>query len=113
MLQTKYKKLKKKVQFLLYNAVKFHCLLHVCIEFNASIPLQKKQLQALKAPKTEPEKPIVPKRPAEARDAREFAKKLIKSGQIRTISKVQKRPEQTFKRPRGITERKKHPFVFF
>lgn len=44
---------------------------------------------------------MVPKRPAEARDAREVAKKLIKSGAIPAISKQQKQPEQGFKRPRG------------
>lgn len=57
----------------------------------------------MKAPKPEPEKPVIPKRPAEAKDAREYAKKLIKSGAINVISKTQKRPEQTttFKRPRG------------
>ncbi|GLV32055.1 Negative elongation factor E [Carabus blaptoides fortunei] len=68
---------------------------------------KKKAWQALKAPKPEPEKPVIPKRPAEARDAREVAKKLIKSGVITAISKAQKRPEQstTFKRPRGV-ERK-------
>lgn len=62
-------------------------------------------MQALKAPKPEPEKIIVPKRPAEARDAREVAKKLIKSGVITAIPKQQKQPEQGFKRPRGL-ERK-------
>lgn len=62
-------------------------------------------MQTLKAPKPEPEKPIIPKRPAEARDAREVAKKLIKSGVIPAISKQQKQPEQGFKRPRGL-ERK-------
>ncbi|KAL7298209.1 hypothetical protein TKK_0009204 [Trichogramma kaykai] len=66
---------------------------------------KKKALQDLKAPKTEPERqPQAPKRPIEARDAREVAKKLIKSGVI-TAPKTAKRPEQTFKRPRGL-ERK-------
>lgn len=59
----------------------------------------------MKAPKPEPEKPVIPKRPAEARDAREVAKKLIKSGAIPAIAKQQKQPEQGFKRPRGL-ERK-------
>lgn len=77
MLQAKYQKLKKK----------------------------RKAVQDLKAPKPEPEKPIIPKRPAEARDAREVAKKLIKSGAINPISKPQKSSEQAFKRPRGL-ERK-------
>lgn len=62
-------------------------------------------MQALKAPKPEPEKPIITKRPAEARDAREVVKKLIKSGAITAIPKQQKQPEQGFKRPRGL-ERK-------
>ncbi|XP_034951198.1 negative elongation factor E [Chelonus insularis] len=77
MLQTKYNKLKRK----------------------------KKALQDLKTPKPEPERmPQAPKRPTEARDAREVAKKLIKSGVI-TAPKTPKRPEQSFKRPRGL-ERK-------
>ncbi|XP_029675270.1 negative elongation factor E [Formica exsecta] len=66
---------------------------------------KKKALQDLKAPKQEVERiPQVPKRPTEARDAREVAKKLIKSGVI-TAPKTPKRPEQTFKRSRGL-ERK-------
>lgn len=66
---------------------------------------KKKALQDLKAPKQETERvPQVPKRPTEARDAREVAKKLIKSGVI-TAPKTPKRPEQSFKRPRGL-ERK-------
>lgn len=63
-------------------------------------------MQALKTPKPEPERiPQAPKRPTEARDAREVAKKLIKSGVITAIAKTPKRPEQSFKRPRGL-ERK-------
>lgn len=66
---------------------------------------KKKALQDLKAPKPEPERmPQAPKRPTEARDAREVAKKLIKSGVI-TAPKMSKRSEQSFKRPRGL-ERK-------
>ncbi|XP_012059098.1 PREDICTED: negative elongation factor E [Atta cephalotes] len=66
---------------------------------------KKKALQDLKAPKQETERiPQAPKRPTEARDAREVAKKLIKSGVI-TAPKTPKRPEQTFKRSRGL-ERK-------
>lgn len=62
-------------------------------------------MQDLKTPKPEPERiPQAPKRPTEARDAREVAKKLIKSGVI-TAPKTPKRPEQAFKRPRGL-ERK-------
>jgi negative elongation factor E len=67
--------------------------------------LQKKALQDLKAPKQEVERiPQAVKRPSEGRDAREVAKKLIKSGVI-TAPKTFKRPEQTFKRSRGL-ERK-------
>ncbi|XP_057378578.1 negative elongation factor E-like [Daphnia carinata] len=78
MLQTKYQKLKKK----------------------------KKALQALKAPKPEPEKTPALKRPAEARDAREVAKKLLKSGAISAIPKPCEKTETTgFKRSRGL-ERK-------
>lgn len=66
---------------------------------------KKKALQDLKSPKQEVERiPQAPKRPTEARDAREVAKKLIKSGVI-TAPKTPKRPEQTFKRSRGL-ERK-------
>lgn len=62
-------------------------------------------MQDHKTPKPEPERaPQAPKRPTEARDAREVAKKLIKSGVI-TAPKTPKRPEQSFKRPRGL-ERK-------
>lgn len=70
-------------------------------------------MQALKT-KPEPEKPLIPKRPKDARDAREIAKKLIKSGNIN----IQKQESQVqFKRPKG-QERKKllndpptyHPF---
>lgn len=78
MLQTKYAKLKKK----------------------------KKALQALKAPKQEPEKNLIPKRPADARDAREVARKLLKSGAIQAIQKPQLKQESSFKRPKG-QERKR------
>lgn len=78
MLQAKYQKLKKK----------------------------KKALQALKAPKPEPEKTPMLKRPAEARDAREVAKKLLKSGAISAIPKpTEKLVSAGFKRSRGL-ERK-------
>nr|CAG4635113.1 EOG090X0F8Z [Alona affinis] len=78
MLQAKYQKLKKK----------------------------KKALQALKAPKVEPEKTPALKRPAEARDAREVAKKLLKSGAISAIPKPCEKTETAgFKRSRGL-ERK-------
>lgn len=57
----------------------------------------------MKAPKPEPEKPLMPKRPADARDAREVARKLIKSGAIPAIQKQQTKQDQTsFKRPKGI-----------
>lgn len=60
---------------------------------------KKKALQALKAPKQEPE-PLVPlKRPMEAKDAKEMAKKLIKSGAIKVPEKPQPSTEKTtFKR---------------
>lgn len=77
MLQAKYQKLKKK----------------------------KKALVALKAPKPEAEKPILPKRAAEARDAREIARKLLKSGAIQAIKTPPPRTDLlTFKRPRGGIE---------
>lgn len=63
-------------------------------------PPQKKALQALRAPKPEPEKPLISKRPADARDAREVARKLIKSGAIQAIQKPQSKQDQQFKRPK-------------
>lgn len=68
---------------------------------------KKKALQNLKAPRQEPERTTPIKRPQiEARDAREIAKKLIKSGAIAAIQKAPKRDEKAgFKRPRGL-ERK-------
>nr|CAG4644366.1 EOG090X0F8Z [Lepidurus arcticus] len=78
MLQAKYQKLKKK----------------------------KKALQAMKAPKPEVEKTPTLKHPAEARDAREVAKKLIKSGAISAIIRPPERHDTAgFKRSRGL-ERK-------
>lgn len=76
MLQNKYQKLKKK----------------------------KKALQMLKAPKQEPEKQAPLKRPTEAKDAKEFAKKLLKSGAISAI-KVESKEKQGFKRSKNL-ERK-------
>lgn len=77
-------------------------VIHVCF-------LQKKALQVQKAPRPEPEpSPVLnPKRPKEtARDAREIAKKLLKSGAIGPIKKVPNRTDQeSFKRPCGM-ERK-------
>lgn len=68
---------------------------------------QKKALQAHKAPKQEPEKPLILKRPADARDAREVARKLLKSGAIPAIQKPATKQDQTsFKRPKG-QERKR------
>ncbi|XP_054274016.1 negative elongation factor E-like [Macrosteles quadrilineatus] len=67
---------------------------------------KKKALQALKAPRPEPERTPTPKRPMEAQNAKEVAKKLLKSGAITAIPRTPKRPEQAgFKRPRGL-ERK-------
>uniref|UniRef100_A0A8D8VCY6 Negative elongation factor E n=1 Tax=Cacopsylla melanoneura TaxID=428564 RepID=A0A8D8VCY6_9HEMI len=70
---------------------------------------KKKSLQAQKAPRPEPERTQVSstmKRPIEAKDAREVARKLLKSGAINPIVRPAKRCEQEgFKRPRGL-ERK-------
>lgn len=76
MLQNKYQKLKKK----------------------------KKALQLLKAPKPEPEKQPPLKRPTEAKDAKEVAKKLLKSGAISAI-RVESKEKQGFKRSKNL-ERK-------
>ncbi|XP_055627227.1 negative elongation factor E [Toxorhynchites rutilus septentrionalis] len=67
----------------------------------AKLKKKKKALQALKAPKQEPEKNLIPKRPADARDAREVARKLLKSGAIQAIQKPQIKQEGCFKRPKG------------
>lgn len=98
MLQAKYQKLKKKVEF---GAIR--------TTPNAStfILPQKKALQAHKAPKQEAEKPSMPKRAVDARDAREVARKLFKSGAITAIQKPQMKQDQmSFKRPKG-QERKR------
>lgn len=98
MLQTKYQKLKKKVGYMQ--------IVHTFYYFTNEVLEQKKALQALKAPKPEPEKTPTLKRPAEARDAREVAKKLLKSGAISAIPKPSEKTETTgFKRSRGL-ERK-------
>ncbi|XP_053689093.1 negative elongation factor E isoform X1 [Sabethes cyaneus] len=72
----------------------------------AKLKKKKKALQALKAPKQEPEKNLIPKRPTDARDAREVARKLLKSGAIQAIQKPQQKQETSFKRPKG-QERKR------
>ena len=61
--------------------------------------LQKKALQALKAPQKEPEQLTPLKRPLEAKDAKEIAKKLVKSGAIKMSERNQTTGEKTtFKR---------------
>ncbi|CAL4202646.1 unnamed protein product, partial [Meganyctiphanes norvegica] len=67
---------------------------------------KKKALQSLKAPQKEPE-PLIPlKRHMEAKDAKEMAKKLIKSGAIRVPGRsVASGDKTTFKRSMGL-ERK-------
>ncbi|XP_037083126.1 negative elongation factor E-like [Pollicipes pollicipes] len=72
----------------------------------AKLRKKKKALLALKTPRQEPE-PIHPvKRPSEAKDAKEYAKKLIRSGAIRSIEKKEDHKEKTtFKRSKGL-ERK-------
>lgn len=75
--------------------------------FSYVIFSQKKALQALKAPKQEAEKQLIPKRAVDARDAREVARKLFKSGAIPAIQKPQMKQDQmSFKRPKG-QERKR------
>lgn len=59
----------------------------------------------MKSPKPEPEKqPVVLKRPSEAKDAKEAAKKLLKSGAISAI-KIENKEKQGFKRSKNL-ERK-------
>lgn len=99
MLQAKYVKLKKKVSLQLF--------FQPFLLNNNPIFCQKKALQAHKAPKPETEKPIIPKRSTDARDAREVARKLIKSGAIQAIQRPLTKQDQTsFKRPKG-QERKR------
>lgn len=65
-------------------------------------------MQTQKTPKAEPERapPVLTKsakRPLEGRDAREVARKLIKSGAISPIVRTPVRTEQEgFKRPQGL-----------
>ncbi|XP_035907167.1 negative elongation factor E [Anopheles stephensi] len=75
----------------------------------AKLRKKKKALQALKAPKQEPEKNLLPKRPADARDAREVARKLLKSGAIQAIQKPQPKQEASFKRPKGQERKRTQP----
>ncbi|XP_014240781.1 negative elongation factor E-like isoform X2 [Cimex lectularius] len=67
----------------------------------------KKALQSLKAPRQESERTMpIKKTQVEGRDAREIAKKLIKSGAIAAIKKAPKREEMSgFKRPAGLERR--------
>lgn len=67
---------------------------------------KRKALQQLRAPKPESEQNTPNKRPMEAKDAKEMAKKLIKSGAIRVPEKQHSSNERTtFKRSMGL-ERK-------
>lgn len=77
----------------------------------AKLRRKKKQLQDVTKPKQEPEKNIL-KRPAEAKDAKEVARKLVKTGAIRAIkSSIEKEKikeekiNSGFKRSQGF-ERK-------
>jgi len=65
---------------------------------------KKKALQQLKAPKPEPEKQSPKKRVAEPKDAKEVAKKLLKSGAISAI-KQDSRDKQCFKRSLNLEKR--------
>ncbi|XP_049545172.1 negative elongation factor E-like isoform X2 [Anopheles darlingi] len=67
---------------------------------------KKKALQAFKTPKPELEKNIIPKKPADARDAREVARKLLKSGAIQAFQKPQIKQESSFKRPKGQEQKR-------
>ncbi|XP_035220474.1 negative elongation factor E-like [Stegodyphus dumicola] len=68
---------------------------------------KKKAFQNLNAPKQEPPPPKPLKRPLEAKpDAKEVAKKLLKSGAISAI-KVENKERQGFKRPKAL-ERKRN-----
>ncbi|CAG9798672.1 unnamed protein product [Chironomus riparius] len=72
----------------------------------AKLKKKKKQVQALKL-KPEPEKPLLfSKRPKDAKDAKEVARKLIKSGNI-NLPKNDTLNEVKFKRPNFSQDRKK------
>ncbi|XP_076038703.1 uncharacterized protein LOC143023919 [Oratosquilla oratoria] len=67
---------------------------------------QKKALQALKTPKPEPEMLVPLKRPMETKDAKEMAKKIIKSGAIKVPQRPQNNTEKTtFKRSMNLYDR--------
>ncbi|KAF2355045.1 hypothetical protein FHG87_014201 [Trinorchestia longiramus] len=67
---------------------------------------KRKALQQLRTPKPDVEQSPSNKRPMEAKDAKEMAKKLIKSGAIRVPEKQHSNNERTtFKRSMGL-ERK-------
>ncbi|XP_014262050.1 negative elongation factor E-like isoform X2 [Cimex lectularius] len=82
---------------------------------------KKKALHVMKVPRQEPERITPVKVPQnDGRDAREIAKKLLKSGAISAIKKTPKRDELSgFKRPGGSSGRKSealrlsgyHPFA--
>lgn len=53
---------------------------------------------------------MLPKRPADARDAREVARKLIKSGAIQAIQRpITKQDQTSFKRPKGQERKRNYP----
>lgn len=105
MLQAKYQKLKKKVSF--EQKLQYFDRKSKIVSFFALFIMKKKALQAHKAPKQETEKQLIPKRAVDARDAREVARKLFKSGAIPAIQKPQMKQDQmSFKRPKG-QERKR------
>lgn len=67
---------------------------------------KKNALQLMKTPRQESEPANPVKRPFEAKNAKEFAKKLIRSGAIRSIEKRdEKKVKKNFKRSKGL-ERK-------
>ena len=80
---------------------------------------KKKQLQDVTKPKQEPEKNIL-KRPAEAKDAKEVARKLVKTGAIRAIkSSIEKEKikeekiNSGFKRSQVMVDQLKHKYMSF
>ncbi len=102
MLQAKYQKLKRKVSTRFASYVELNRPLYF-FTISAVLYVQKKAATKQKTQRPEPERsPVkVSKGPKmEARDAREIAKKLIKSGAISPIVKAPQRSEnEGFKRP--------------
>ena len=70
----------------------------------AKLRRKKKQLQEVNKPKQEPEQ-NKSKRPAEAKDAKEVAKKLLKTGAIKAIQKSLHKEKEKDEKSNGVFKR--------